>query len=453
MNGAPVLVVLLISLGSLSISLQHACALSPGHIPSDRGSPESDKTIAQDQPDSPRPTQPTAQEDLARAEAFHERGRARLASGDLTGAVTELREALRLQPHFIHARVSLGLALYNQGDVDGAIEEYRAALSMEPDLAQARVSLATALMVKHEWAAARAELDEAIRLQPELVQAHDSLGAVRYTMGDIPGAIEAYREALRLKPDYADAHYHLGLMLKLANQETDSATELLAAAQAGLPNAQYFLGTAYRSGHGVERNLTAAITWWFRAAEQGMTQAKEALGQLRQLALLKGKHSPEESRATLEAFKDYRKGTWKEFPQLSPNGPEEGVGSSLFRQGRIQEAVPVLIREAYALSEPSQAQLETLYEQGVEGRLAPYDDRILAYFRTTASEGLPHPRLVLARIYGRGLGVSQDRTKAIALLKGNPDEEAKRLLKELSGPAQDAGHSTKGPQSRSVVTP
>ncbi len=453
MNRARVLVALLVSVGSLSISLQYACALSPGEIPSDRRGPEPDKSIAQDQPQAPRPTDPTAQEDLARAEAFHERGRARLASGDLTGAVTELREALRLQPHFIHARVSLGLALYNQGDVDGAIEEYRAALAMEPELAQARLSLATALMVKHEWSAARAELQETIRLQPDLVQAHDSLGAVRYTMGDIPGAIEAYREALRLKPDYADAHYHLGLMLKLANQETASAKELLAAAQAGLPNAQYFLGTAYRSGHGVERNLTAAITWWFRAAEQGLTQAKEALAQLRQLALLKGKHSPEESRLTLEAFKEYRKGIWNEFPELTPNSPEDSAGLSLVRHGRIEEAVPVLIREAYALSEPAQVQLETLYEQGVEGRLDPYDDRILAYFRTTAAEGLPHPRLALARIYARGLGVSQDRNKAIALLKGNPDEEAQRLLKELSGPTQDVSHSTRRPQPRSVVTP
>jgi TPR repeat protein len=453
MNGAPALVVLLISLGSLSISLQHACALSPGHIPSDRGSLEPDKPIAQDQPVSPRPTASTSQEDLARAEAFHERGRARLASGDLPGAITELREALRLEPRFIHARVSLGLALYNQGDVDGAIAEYRAALSMEPELARARVGLATALMVKHEWAGARAELEETIRLQPDFVQAHDSLGAVRYTMGDIPGAIEAYREALRLKPDYADAHYHLGLMLKLANHETESAAELLVAARAGLPDAQYFLGTAYQSGHGVERNLTAAITWWFRAAEQGMTQAKEALAQLRQRALLKGKHSPEESRLIVEAFTDYRKGIWSEFPELTPNGPDVSVGLSLVRQSRIQEAIPVLLREAYALSDPAQAQLETLYKQGVEGQLVPYDDRILAYFKTTAAEGLPHPRLVLARIYARGLGVTQDRTKAIALLKGNPEEEAKRLLKDLSGPAQDADRSTKSVQPRSVVTP
>jgi TPR repeat protein len=38
----------------------------------------------------------------------------------------------------------------------------------------------------------------------------------------------------------------------------------------------------------------------------------------------------------------------------------------------------------------------------------------------------------LALIYAKGLGVPQDLTKAGSLLKGNPNEDAQRLLKEIS---------------------
>lgn len=44
--------------------------------------------------------------------------------------------------------------------------------------------------------------------------------------------------------------------------------------------------------------------------------------------------------------------------------------------------------------------------------------------------------LVLARIYARGLGVPQDVNKALALLKGNPREDARAYAKELSAAAR-----------------
>ena len=53
--------------------------------------------------------------------------------------------------------------------------------------------------------------------------------------------------------------------------------------------------------------------------------------------------------------------------------------------------MPVLIREAAALSEPAARQLETLYEQGVTGQLAARDARILDYLQTAAAEGRRPP--------------------------------------------------------------
>ena len=444
MNSIKIVVLLLVFLAIIPIPLHQASAVSPDGTASDpvATEPQSSPSPQDQAPPHPVPMPQDNQviekpreapgDDPDRAGAHFTLGVALSTASDFPAAIAEFREALRLHPNFVEARSSLGLTLYLIGDVDGAIEEYRAVLRLQPDLAQVHVNLATTLMVKHEWKAAHTELQTALNLRPNSVQAYYNLAVVRYTLGDITGAVEAYRAALRIKPDYADAHYNMGLMLKLTNQEDDAVQEFLTAAGAGLPKAQYFLGNAYASGLGVDRDLALAIRWWGRAAEQGMTQASQALAQLRQIALRNGKPSSDEARATLQAFQDYRNGIWQEFPDLSRESAEESAGASLLRQGRVGEAVPVLIREASALSDPAQNLLETLYEHGVDDQLTAHDKRILAYFITSAAEGLPRPRVALARIYARGLGVPQDLNKAKGLLKDNRHEDATRLLREIS---------------------
>ena len=370
------------------------------------------------------------------AETHYVLGVARLNTGDLIGATEELREALRVQPDLVEARMSLGTALYQIGDLDGASEAYHAALRTQPDLVQAHVNLATIHIVKREWAPARNELQVALQLQPDLVRAHYALGLVRYGLGDRRGAIEAYREALQLKPDYADAHYNLGLLLKLANQEGEAAQEFYAAALAGMPKAQYFLGSAHASGRGVERDLIVAVQWWFRAAEQHEPQAMEALSQLRQSIFTKNKRPSGERDAIIQAFAEFRNELWKEYPEFDRQA-SDCVGAALIQQDRLREALPVLLQEGMALSQPAQAVLETLYERGLEGKLAPYDERIRTFFKMTAEEGVPRARLVMARVYAHGLGVQQDVKKAKALLKGDSSDEAKALLREITALQQN----------------
>ncbi|HEY3197044.1 MAG TPA: tetratricopeptide repeat protein [Nitrospirales bacterium] len=387
------------------------------------------------------------------AEAYVELGKSLIAAGNFTEAVMELREAIRLEPSFVEAHASLAFALFNMGDIDSAIEEYQTALRLQPETGQARLNLATALMAKHDWAAARTQLQEALRLQPDLIQAQYNLGVVAYTMGDVAGAIAAYRKALRIDAAYAEAHYNLGLMLKLTKQETEAVQEFHAAALAGLPKAQYFLGAAYASGLGVEKNLPAAIKFWSLAAEQGMHQAREELAQLRRTALLPARQSVGDSRVLLTAFQDFRSKIWDEFPELQGKAAGGSAGVALLQQGEWQEAIPVLIREGYALSEPAQSQLQTLYEEGIKGQMAPYDPRIFAYFKTTAAEGLPRPRVMLARIYAKGWGVPQDFDKAAGLLKGSEDEESIRLLQEIPTLRQEAQHAATKSHPPSSTTP
>lgn len=383
------------------------------------------------------------------AHQHYSQGVGLLASGDLLGAKAELREALRLRPDLVQARFSLATALYLGGDIDSAIDAYRTVIRQQPDLAHAHLHLGITLMVAHDWTGARASLQKAVTLQPDSVTGHYNLGLVRNRLGDRKGAMASWREALRLRPDHADAHYRLGLALKKDKQNAEATKEFLAAAQAGVPLAQYEVGVAYASGAGVERNLSSAIDWWFLAADQEVPEAKEALAQLRGMTLATGKRTAGEARVVQDAFAEFRRSLWQQVPDLKGRAPDESVGIGLLQAGRVNEAVPMLLHEAAALSEPAQAQLEAIYINGVRGRLLPHDPRIFAYFSTAGEEPLPYPRLVLARIYGRGIGVPPDPKKALALLKGNSLEDAKALAKELSAAAKGENSARPAAQSGS----
>jgi TPR repeat protein len=343
----------------------------------------------------------------------------------------ELRGNVRRSPRSADDRLKLAEGLYRIGDLDTAIDECRVAIALKPDHALAHLQLGMALMAKQDWRASLTELKEAARLKPELTQAHYNLGTAYYTTGNIKAAIQSYQQALVLQPSFPDARYRLALVLKLAHRDQESAQFMGEAAVGGVPQAQYFLGNAYRTGQGIEKNGTFAVYWWSKAVEFGSQPALSALSLFRRQALSQAQ--PEQGRLeALKAFQGYREKLWDDFPDLIRNGDNETVGTTLLKLNRDDYAVPVLLQEGYALSDVAQTELARLYENGWEQHLPPFDKDILTCFETTAGEGFGAAKKILARIYGKGLGMKQDRQKANRVLRGLPKNEIKAVLNELS---------------------
>jgi TPR repeat protein len=342
----------------------------------------------------------------------------------------ELRGNVRSFPDNPDARLKLAEGLYRVGDLDAAIDEYRIALKLKPDSAKAHLQLGVALMGKQDWRAAMTELKEATRLDPELTQAHYNLGTVFYTTGNLKAAIQSYQRALELQPHFPDARYRLALVLKLSHRDQESAQSMEEAAQGGVAQAQYFLGNAYRTGQGVEKNGALAVYWWTKALALGHQPAAASLSQFRRQALSPAQPMSKRQEA-MQAFRGYREKLWDNFPDLSRDGETDTLGTALVKQNRTDEAVPVLLQESYALSEVAQAELARLYELGSEPQLAPFDKRILISFETTANEGFAPAKKILARIYAKGIGMTPDVPKAKAQLKGLPKHDVTSLLDEL----------------------
>jgi Flp pilus assembly protein TadD len=65
-----------------------------------------------------------------------------LGMGRLDEAAQQLRRVLEGNPHFIAARLNLGLALYRQGSVEEAAAEWETCRSQQPAHPQVRAYLA-----------------------------------------------------------------------------------------------------------------------------------------------------------------------------------------------------------------------------------------------------------------------------------------------------------------------
>ncbi|HWF61701.1 MAG TPA: tetratricopeptide repeat protein [Nitrospira sp.] len=356
-----------------------------------------------------------------------------LGFNEPTDAVTEiasLRRTVRLLPNEPDYRLKLAGALSRVGDLDAAVEECRAAIRLLPDDGNAHLQLGLMLMAKQEWRAAASALGEAIRLDPNLSHAHYSLGSVYYSLGNVTAAVQSYRRTLELHPHFPDAHYRLALLLRVAGHTREAVQHLETAASGGVPQARLFLGNAYQTGQGVEKNLGLAIFWWMQAADLGQQTAADSLSKVRHQAL--SSESTKQRRIELQsALQIYRNTLWNNFPDISRPTQQQSLGKVLLEQNRIEDAVPVLLKECFALSEEAHAALAVLYETGWEQSLKPYDKNILTCFESTSADDFAPAKKILTRIYAKGLGVDVDIPKAMTLLKGLPKQETQSLLEGL----------------------
>ena len=356
--------------------------------------------------------------------------RATLAQMDAATALGESRGAVRLAPDRAVHRLELARALYRMGDLEAAMEECRAAIKLQPDDARTHLQLGIILIAKQDWRAAASVLQEAVRLDPGLTDAYYGLGTVNYSLGRVNAAMQSYRQALALQPYFPDVRYRLALLLKLSKQEREAAQLMEEAALGGVPQAQYFLGNAYKTGRGVDKDLGKAVFWWAKAAEYGYQQSADELGKLRRQALSQDQADRKRTEAQ-DALTAYRQRLWEEFREYSRSDDAETIGTRLFNDHRTDAAVPTLLKEGYALSESAQLILERLYEQGWNDVLPRHEKKILTCFEITAADGFLPAKRALARIYGKGIGVPADRSKAKAMLKGLPKQEAKERLAEF----------------------
>lgn len=132
------------------------------------------------------------------------------------------------------------------------------------------------------------------RMKRMLIGIFLAVGVVLAVRADYKGAVEAYKHgdyaaALReLRPlaeqGHGDAQYGLGTMYKtgrgVAQDDVQAVSWFRRAADRGSAKGQFGLGNMYRTGRGVPQDDAQAVYWYRKAADQGQVNAQHNLGQM-----------------------------------------------------------------------------------------------------------------------------------------------------------------------------
>jgi protein O-mannosyl-transferase len=111
------------------------------------------------------------------------------------------------------AHMQLGSALADSGELTSAIEQYTESLRINAAMPAARIKLGLAYFKQGRFSEALMQYNEAIRLNPRSDLAYIDRGILSGTQGERGQAIEDFLTALKINPDNAEAHYNLGYTL------------------------------------------------------------------------------------------------------------------------------------------------------------------------------------------------------------------------------------------------
>lgn len=183
----------------------------------------------------------------------------------------------------------------------------------------------------------------------------------------------------------ARADVESGWRAYLAGDHATALREIHPRAEAGDPQAQYYMGTLVDAGAGVRRDLGTAAAWYERAAAQGHAGAQFALGMLYYNGAGDGSVPRDPERAI----------RWLAAAGQQGSAYARYLVGRMFREGRGVEK-DLEAAEAWCRAAAQQGVAGAQYEVGllIAGRPNTPAERIEAYtwFLLAARQGYPGAR-------------------------------------------------------------
>ena len=128
-------------------------------------------------------------------------------------AIEAYKQAISINPAYVHAHNALGNVLNDLGRKEEAIEAYKQALSIDPTYVHAHNGLGNVLNDLGRNDEAIKAYQQAILIDSAYAYAYNGLGSVFSALGRKEEAIKAYRQAISIDPTYVHAHNGLERVL------------------------------------------------------------------------------------------------------------------------------------------------------------------------------------------------------------------------------------------------
>jgi predicted O-linked N-acetylglucosamine transferase (SPINDLY family) len=179
--------------------------------------------------------------------------------GQFEEAIALCQQALKIQPNFLPAYVTLGNSLHFQGKLEAAIRAYSQALELQENLAEVYGNRGTMYAKLDRIDEAIADYQKALELQPNLTVVHWNLGKIFQRLGRLDEAASCWQTALEIQPNLRGAKLQVELGNLLKNQkkfrEAISCYQKALEIQPNEAEAYVNLGCLYSE----QKNYEAAI--------------------------------------------------------------------------------------------------------------------------------------------------------------------------------------------------
>jgi type IV pilus assembly protein PilF len=160
------------------------------------------------------------------AQAKQDLGKSLLADGNYAASLSELMEAVRLDPENPEIHNALALTYREMKMYTQAISHFDQAIELRPDYSEACNNLGTVYLILADWDRAigcfKKALTNSLYATPHF--AYNNLGRAYHEKGQFKLAVEAYLKAVQTNQAFSRAHHNLGITYE-ALGEWDKALE------------------------------------------------------------------------------------------------------------------------------------------------------------------------------------------------------------------------------------
>jgi tetratricopeptide (TPR) repeat protein len=138
------------------------------------------------------------------ARLYARRGGAYQTQGDLSHAMADFNESMRIDPTYPSAYNNRGNTWYRRRDFDRAIADYNQAIQLDPKYGSAYVNRGSALGAKGDLDRAIADYNQAIRLDPKDTKAYYNRGMAWEKKRSLQAALADFKMHSQLAPSDLD---------------------------------------------------------------------------------------------------------------------------------------------------------------------------------------------------------------------------------------------------------
>ncbi len=193
------------------------------------------------------------------AEGYELKGRVLYYKKQFKEAIVMLQKAVAVRPSAATCYL-LGLCLFNNGEYEQAISQLQQALDLNPAHDQARLLTSLVYLKKSKADEAIAEIRKVLATNPKNPAAHSILGSAFFAKGMSAEGIAELNRALELDPELVDARFKKGVFELSRGKTGEAEAELSTAVRIDpeLLNSRILLASSYLQRNEYAKAVTTA---------------------------------------------------------------------------------------------------------------------------------------------------------------------------------------------------